>query len=111
GGEEGGEAEEKPLTPFEIAREEKLAEIERLRAKEVFLTEKTGEYECMQCAYVYKPSEGGAGALPGTEFDDLPSTWSCPVCRAKKDTFVALTKTIAGFEDNRGYGLGGNNMT
>ncbi|CAM9903034.1 unnamed protein product, partial [Discosporangium mesarthrocarpum] len=25
--------------------------------------------------------------------------------------FVALTKTIAGFEDNRGYGLGGNNMT
>lgn len=51
------------------------------------------------------------GALPGTAFDDLPSTWVCPVCSAPKDTFVAQMKTIAGFEDNMKYGLGGNTLT
>lgn len=45
-----------------------------------------GDYECLQCAFVYKPGEGGQGALQGTEFDDLPSTWVCPVCRAPKVT-------------------------
>lgn len=46
GGAEGAteEVEEtKPLSELEIAKMEKLAEIERLRAKEVFITEKTGE--------------------------------------------------------------------
>lgn len=60
---------------------------------------------------MYKPTESGQGALAGTQFDDLPSTWLCPVCKAPKDTFVAQTKTIAGFEDNLNYGFGGNKMT
>lgn len=45
GGAEGAteEVEEKkPLSELEIAKMEKLAEIERLRSKEVFITEKTG---------------------------------------------------------------------
>ena len=60
---------------------------------------------------MYKPTESGQGALAGTQFDDLPSTWLCPVCKAPKDTFVAQTKTIAGFEDNLNYGFGANKMT
>lgn len=42
--EEGTEEEPKPMSELEIAQMEKRAEIERLRSKEVFITEKTGEY-------------------------------------------------------------------
>lgn len=41
---EGAEEEQKPMSELEIAQMEKRAEIERLRSKEVFITEKTGEY-------------------------------------------------------------------
>ncbi|CAM9303988.1 unnamed protein product [Ectocarpus sp. 13 AM-2016] len=103
--------EEKPLTEAELAQKAKMEEIERLRAKEKFTTVKTGDHECLQCGFVYKPENAGQGALPGTQFDDLPSTWICPVCKAPKDTFFAQTKTIAGFEDNANYGFGANQMT
>lgn len=59
---------------------------------------------------MYMPNEGGQGALQGTEFEDLPSTWLCPVCKSPKESFRAQTKTIAGFEDNLKYGFG-NNLT
>ncbi|CAN0475436.1 unnamed protein product, partial [Ectocarpus sp. 12 AP-2014] len=71
--------EEKPLTEAELAQKAKMEEIERLRAKEKFTTVKTGDHECLQCGFVYKPENAGQGALPGTQFDDLPSTWICPV--------------------------------
>ncbi|CAM9676228.1 unnamed protein product [Hapterophycus canaliculatus] len=70
-----------------------------------------GDFECLQCSFVYKPDNAGQGALQGTQFDDLPATWLCPVCKAPKDTFIAQTKTIAGFEDNAKYGFGANQMT
>lgn len=66
---------------------------------------------CDQCGFIYNPDAPGGGALPGTEFEDLPSTWLCPVCTAPKDTFVAEMKTIAGFEENYQYGLGTNTLT
>lgn len=44
----------------------------------------TGDFECLQCSFVYKPENAGQGALQGTQFDDLPSTWVCPVCKAPK---------------------------
>lgn len=72
---------------------------------------KTGVFECPQCSFLYKPDEGGQGALQGTAFEDLPSTWLCPVCKSPKDTFLAETKTIAGFEDNLKYGFGANSLT
>lgn len=71
----------------------------------------SGDYECTQCSFVYRPFDEGQGALSGTQFEDLPSTWRCPVCKAPKDTFIAQTKTIAGFEENQQYGLGANSMT
>lgn len=43
-----------------------------------------GDFECLQCSFVYKPDQAGQGALQGTQFDDLPSSWLCPVCKAPK---------------------------
>ncbi|CAM9798005.1 unnamed protein product [Phaeothamnion confervicola] len=92
------------MSPAEAERAAKLAEVERLRAAEKFIVKSTGEYECTQCSFVYAANQP-------RPFDDLPSTWKCPVCRSPKDTFEARTVTIAGFEENQSYGLGTNQMT
>jgi rubredoxin len=49
-----------------------------------------GPCKCRICGYVYYPEKGDpAGDIaPGTEFDDLPDTWACPVCGAGKDEFL-----------------------
>jgi len=50
----------------------------------------TGEkYECGVCKYIYNPKTGNekAGVAPGTEFEDLPEDWVCPVCGEGKDVF------------------------
>jgi len=57
-----------------------------------FLTEKSekGEkYECGVCKYIYNPKAGNekAGIAPGTNFEDLPEDWVCPVCGESKDVF------------------------
>lgn len=57
-----------------------------------FLTEKSekGEkYECGVCKYIYNPKAGNekAGIVPGTNFEDLPEDWVCPVCGESKDVF------------------------
>ena len=46
-------------------------------------------YECVECKYIYNPKSGNekAGIKPGTEFEDLPDTWVCPVCGEGKDMF------------------------
>ncbi len=57
-----------------------------------FITEKSekGEkYECGVCKYIYNPKTGNekAGIAPGTNFEDLPDDWVCPVCGESKDVF------------------------
>ena len=44
---------------------------------------------CETCGWVYDPQEGDPdGGLPaGTEFDDIPKDWMCPVCGARKRDF------------------------
>ena len=46
-------------------------------------------YECINCKYIYNPKSGNEkdGIKPGTEFEDLPETWVCPVCGEGKDMF------------------------
>jgi rubredoxin len=48
-----------------------------------------GLWICELCGYVYDPAEGDAdgGIPPGTNFPDIPSNWSCPVCGARKEDF------------------------
>ena len=47
------------------------------------------EYKCTVCGYVYDPMLGDmdSGVAPGTPFNDIPDSWSCPVCGAEKPQF------------------------
>ena len=47
------------------------------------------KYECTICGYVYDPAEGDPDndISAGTEFEDLPDDWVCPVCGAEKSEF------------------------
>jgi rubredoxin len=44
---------------------------------------------CTSCGFIYDPDEGDpdGGIPPGTPFDDIPDTWFCPVCGARKADF------------------------
>ena len=50
------------------------------------------KYICSQCGYIYDPAEGDDmnSIAPGTDFDDLPAEWVCPMCYAGRDAFDAL---------------------
>jgi rubredoxin len=50
------------------------------------------KYQCTICGYVYDPVKGDPdnGANPGTAFENLPDSWTCPVCGAPKSEFEAL---------------------
>ncbi len=47
------------------------------------------KYKCTACDYVYDPAAGDStqGIEPGTSFEALPDTWSCPDCGVGKDMF------------------------
>ncbi len=47
---------------------------------------------CSSCGFIYDPDEGDPdGGIPsGTNFDDIPDTWFCPVCGARKADFEPL---------------------
>jgi len=48
------------------------------------------KYECTVCGYVYDQETGDMehGVKPGTDFENLPDDWVCPVCGATKDLFI-----------------------
>jgi len=47
---------------------------------------------CKVCDYIYDPARGEPknGIPPGTAFEDLPDTYTCPVCGQAKSAFDAL---------------------
>lgn len=47
------------------------------------------KYRCKICGYIYDPAVGDpeGGINPGTSFEDLPDTWTCPICNAPKSEF------------------------
>jgi len=49
----------------------------------------SASYVCSVCGYVYDEVKGDPdnGVAPGTKFEDLPQTWTCPVCGADKSKF------------------------
>jgi rubredoxin len=74
-------------------------------------------FRCLVCGYVYSPVRGepSRGIPAGTEFDDLPDTYTCPVCGAtgrgtvRKPAFepwfpTAYICTVCGYvyDENRG---------
>lgn len=46
-------------------------------------------YVCVICGYVYDEAKGipEAGIAPGTEWQNLPDDWTCPLCGATKAEF------------------------
>lgn len=50
---------------------------------------KAQRYVCTVCGYVYDPEKGDpdSGIAPGTHFEDIPDSWTCPVCGADKSAF------------------------
>jgi rubredoxin len=53
---------------------------------------KMNKWECSVCGYIYDPAKGDPDAkiAPGTPFEKLPDTWSCPECGASKSDFKEL---------------------
>ena len=45
---------------------------------------------CELCGYEYKAKIGDEenGIEPGTDFEDLPNDWVCPLCGAGKEDFT-----------------------
>jgi len=50
-------------------------------------------WKCSVCGYIYDETTGDpkAGIPAGTPFENLPDTWTCPVCGAGKDAFRMLS--------------------
>lgn len=95
---------------------EKAKRANELREQEVFMTKSTGKHKCTNCEWEYDELKGDSNMIggmikPGTKFEELPSNWRCPVCRASKDSFQEVVEEIPGFAVNQGYGLGTNAWT
>ncbi|MBQ9781209.1 MAG: rubredoxin [Clostridia bacterium] len=55
-------------------------------------------YACELCGYEYRPAKGDPdnGIEEGTDFEDLPADWTCPLCGASKEDF----ECVVGYEDD-----------
>lgn len=86
-----------------------------LSTNEPVLSPALNRYECKACGYIYEPQIGDSRAqiAKDTAFVELPDTWRCPVCGAKKPVFVNIGPggQPSGFEENLGYGLGVNTLS
>ena len=49
-----------------------------------------GKWICKVCSMIYDPAEGDpdSGIAPGTPFEAIPDDWHCPICGARKASFV-----------------------
>jgi rubredoxin len=47
------------------------------------------KWMCILCAFIYDEALGmpDEGVLPGTRWEDVPDTWTCPDCSATKSDF------------------------
>lgn len=47
------------------------------------------KWMCILCAFVYDEALGlpDEGVAPGTRWEDVPDTWTCPDCSATKVDF------------------------
>jgi len=50
---------------------------------------KMQKYLCKVCGYIYDPEVGDpdGGITPGTPFEKIPDSWTCPICGVSKDQF------------------------
>ena len=46
-------------------------------------------YVCVTCGFIYSEESGipEEGIAPGTKWEDVPDSWTCPDCGAPKSDF------------------------
>jgi rubredoxin len=56
----------------------------RVRAEAVW------QCQTSECGFVYNPAGGDPdhGIAPGTAFEDLPESWTCPNCGSPKSAYA-----------------------
>mmetsp|Transcript_11188 Transcript_11188/g.19576 ORF Transcript_11188/g.19576 Transcript_11188/m.19576 type:complete len:244 (+) Transcript_11188:68-799(+) len=81
--------------------------------REKFISVETNDWTCQSCEYTYEIKKGDVfqRVEPGTQFEDIPESWKCPVCRAPKAAFKRRSIEISGFAENQNFGLGANTLT
>ncbi len=49
-------------------------------------------YMCVVCGFVYDEEQGlpDQNIAPGTRWEDIPDTWTCPDCSASKEEFELI---------------------
>jgi len=49
-------------------------------------------WQCVICGFIYDETKGlpEEGIPPGTTWDNLPDTWTCPECGAGKEDFEMI---------------------
>ena len=52
------------------------------------------KYVCTLCGYEYDPQDGDPdnGIKEGTDFEDLPEDFVCPLCGAAKEDFEKMNE-------------------
>ncbi|NHQ84552.1 rubredoxin [Iodobacter sp. HSC-16F04] len=47
-------------------------------------------YMCIICGFIYSEKEGipGEGIEPGTSWQEIPESWTCPDCGMGKSDFI-----------------------
>lgn len=50
------------------------------------------KWMCVVCGFIYDEALGlpEEGIAPGTRWEDVPDTWTCPDCGATKDDFEMI---------------------
>lgn len=50
------------------------------------------KYRCKVCGWIYDEAKGDPdnGIAPGTQFEDLPAEFICPLCGAPKEEFEVV---------------------
>ena len=82
------------LTPIEQHHAERYGiALEALQGKGVAgeaATPVAGKWICKLCSMIYDPAVGDpdSGIAPGTAFEAIPDSWRCPICRARKASFI-----------------------
>lgn len=53
------------------------------------------KWRCLICDFEYDEAKGlpEEGIAPGTRWDDIPETWTCPDCGAAKTDFQMIEVT------------------
>lgn len=50
------------------------------------------KFMCVVCGFIYDEETGlpEEGIAPGTRWEDIPETWTCPDCGVTKDDFEMI---------------------